>query len=192
MEITEKIWQAIVQCDPAYDGRFIYAVLTTGICCRPSCKSRAPKKENVRLFPDADQACRAGFRPCKRCRPCRQDSPMEEWIALIAEYIDNNFDKPLTLETLSNFAHSSPYHLLRSFKRLRGMTPGEYIQRTRINKAKELLTASDRKIADIGSTVGLPNPPHFITVFKKLTGCTPAGFRSSYRGEPRAAQRSAD
>ena len=48
--LTDEQWQAIISNDASYDGQFFYAVKTTGIFCRPSCKSRPPKKENVRLF----------------------------------------------------------------------------------------------------------------------------------------------
>lgn len=43
----EEKWQASLACDPAYDGRFFYGVKTTGIFCRPSCKSKSPKWENI-------------------------------------------------------------------------------------------------------------------------------------------------
>jgi len=56
--------------DPACDGRFTVAVVTTGISCRPSCRTgRQPKPHNVRFYPSPDDARAAGFRPCKRCRP---------------------------------------------------------------------------------------------------------------------------
>ncbi|MFX8129756.1 Ada metal-binding domain-containing protein, partial [Acinetobacter baumannii] len=55
--------------DPAYDGRFVYGVVTTGVFCRPSCGARPPREEHLRFFADNDAAAAAGFRPCKRCRP---------------------------------------------------------------------------------------------------------------------------
>ncbi len=58
-------WQAIILNDASYDGAFFYGVKTTGIFCRPSCKSRTPKKENVRVFQNAEQALLENFRPCK-------------------------------------------------------------------------------------------------------------------------------
>ncbi|WP_442870390.1 Ada metal-binding domain-containing protein [Aneurinibacillus sp. Ricciae_BoGa-3] len=64
-----EFWQAIVDCDQDYDGEFYYGVLTTGIFCRPSCKSRLPKINNVKLFQSIEDAENEGFRPCKRCRP---------------------------------------------------------------------------------------------------------------------------
>lgn len=68
MTEREKL-HSVLECDGAYDGRFFYAVRSTGVYCRPSCKSRPPKPENVEYFDSAAEAESAGYRPCKRCRP---------------------------------------------------------------------------------------------------------------------------
>ena len=62
--LTEAEWQALVARSP---GRLIYAVRTTGICCRAGCPARTPNRENVSLFDSREAAILAGFRPCKRC-----------------------------------------------------------------------------------------------------------------------------
>lgn len=62
-------WRAVTGADPCADGRFVYAVRTTGVYCRPTCPARRPRRANVRFFDTAAAAERAGFRPCKRCRP---------------------------------------------------------------------------------------------------------------------------
>lgn len=64
----DEMWNAVCNSDENYDGLFFYAVKTTGIFCRPSCKSKIPKKENICYFTSAEDAEKAGFRPCKRCR----------------------------------------------------------------------------------------------------------------------------
>ncbi len=63
--LTDEKWSAIIHNDASYDGAFYYAVKTTGIFCRPSCKSRVPNKENVLVFDTADAALEKHFRPCK-------------------------------------------------------------------------------------------------------------------------------
>jgi hypothetical protein len=82
-------WAAVVARDPRGDGKFVYAVRTTGVYCRPSCPSRLAKPENVVLFDGCEDAERAGFRACKRCRPSAASGPQQEpesEDALIARY----------------------------------------------------------------------------------------------------------
>lgn len=180
-QMPDEKWQAIISNDASYDGRFIYAVKTTGIFCRPSCKSKAPNKENVRLFENAEQARSAHFRPCKRCKPTGERLPDDEWVNVITQYIDSHYRESLTLDTLAEMCHGSPYHLQRTFKRVKGMTPIEYIQQTRMIKAKEYLAHTDRAVSDIASNVGMPNTSYFITLFKRKIGRTPSDYRHSKR-----------
>ncbi|MBG9797798.1 bifunctional transcriptional activator/DNA repair enzyme AdaA [Brevibacillus laterosporus] len=175
--LPDEKWQAIISNDASYNDKFFYAVKTTGIFCRPSCRSREPKKENVRIFLTAEEALSENFRPCKRCKPTGQRLPDVEWVAQITDYIKKNYSETLTLESLADICHGSPYHMHRTFKRIMGITPIEYIQQTRINKAMVYLIQSDKTIADIAMTVGMPNTPYFITLFKKVTGYTPKKFR---------------
>lgn len=176
-KMTEEQWQAILQNDAAYNDKFFYAVKTTGIFCRPSCKSKAPNRENTRIFQNAEQAIESGFRPCKRCKPTGERLPDKEWVAVMTEYIDKHYQEPLTLEMLAEVCHGSPYHLHRTFKKVTGITPVDYIQQKRIDQASEYLVTTDRAVADIGTHVGLPNTSYFITLFKKKTGHTPTQYR---------------
>lgn len=176
-QMTEEQWQAILQNDVAYNDIFFYAVKTTGIFCRPSCKSKAPNRENACIFQNAEQALAAGFRPCKRCKPTGERLPDKEWVALMTEYIDHNYMAPLTLETLAEVCHGSPYHLHRTFKKVTGITPVDYIQQKRIAKASDYLLTTEQAVAEIALRVGLPNTSYFITLYKKKTGYTPTQFR---------------
>ncbi|WP_010274609.1 bifunctional transcriptional activator/DNA repair enzyme AdaA [Paenibacillus senegalensis] len=179
--VSDEQWKAIVSNDAAYDGIFFYAVQTTGIFCRPSCKSKLPKRENIGFFQTAEQALAASFRPCKRCKPTGQRLPDEEWIAWVSEYINNHYYEALKLESLAQYSHGSPYHLHRTFKRIKGVTPLDYVQHIRIKQAKELLEKSDLAVAEIGASVGLANPSYFITLFKKKTGITPEQYRRQHK-----------
>src|SRR5690348_2896655 len=71
----EARWEALRRRDPAAEGTFFYAVATTGVYCRPTCAARLPRRENVTFHASREAAERAGFRPCKRCRPDRPPLP---------------------------------------------------------------------------------------------------------------------
>lgn len=175
--MTYEQWNAIITNDASYDGQFCYAVKTTGIFCRPSCKSRPPKRENITIFATVEEALMNHYRPCKRCKPTGERLPDAEWISLVTAYIDRNFMEELSLTYLAQMSHGSPYHLHRTFKKTTGLTPVEYIQQRRIECAKEILRSSNLTVSEIGKMVGLHNAPYFITLFKKLTGTTPAFYR---------------
>lgn len=175
--ISEEQWTAICTNDGSYDGRFYYAVRTTGIYCRPSCKSRPPKRSNAEVFPTSADAVSAGYRPCKRCKPAGERLPDEEWSAQIAAYVDRHYMEDIDLATLAEICHGSPYHLHRTFKKITGLTPLAYLQQTRMHHAARLLADTDSPISRIGELVGIRNTPYFITLFKKMNGLTPAAFR---------------
>ena len=176
---NEAQWQAILANDASQDGHFIYAVVTTRIFCRPSCKSRPPKRENVLVFATAEQARAAHFRPCKRCKPEGLRLPDQEWVEQIADYIDRHYPNKLTLEMLAEECHGSPYHLQRTFKRVMQMTPTEYLVRRRIHEAKRALVdaESPRTVAEIAREVGIGSAAYLITLSKKMTGITPNEYR---------------
>ncbi|PEJ34306.1 AraC family transcriptional regulator [Peribacillus butanolivorans] len=179
-DIPNDYWKAIVECDAAYDDHFLYGVKTTGIFCRPSCKSRVPNKENVQIFKNANMALEENFRPCKRCKPEGLNLPTDEWIEQITEWIEHHYSEPLTLNTLADISHGSPYHLQRLFKRMKGLSPTEYIQQLRLEKAIRMLESSEQPVTEIGLAVGFSSTPYFITLFKKKKGYTPSGYRKAY------------
>lgn len=181
--ITTEQWQAIVNNDSSYDGQFWYAVRTTGIFCRPSCKSKAPRSQNVTIFADPDQALIAQYRPCKRCKPTGERLPDQEWIAVITQYIDQHYTEPLTLHGLAEIGHGSPYHLHRTFKKVMNITPVEYIQRCRIDQACQELITTNHSMTAIGLNIGIPNTSYFVTLFKKKIGITPAQYRKQHHAD---------
>lgn len=183
VQIPQEYWKAIVENDSSYDDRFYYGVKTTRIFCRPSCKSRVPNRENVRIFQDAEQALAEKYQPCKRCKPDGLRMPDKEWVQQITEWIDQHYNESLTLQRLADMCHGSPYHLQRTFKRVKGFTPVEYIQQVRISEAMHSLTTSNQPVTEIGIAVGLANTPYFITLFKKKTGFTPAEYRKIHQWE---------
>jgi AraC family transcriptional regulator of adaptative response / methylphosphotriester-DNA alkyltransferase methyltransferase len=176
--MREEQWEAILKCDPLYDGIFYYAVNTTGIFCRPSCKSRTPRKENVIIFETAQAALAAGFRPCKRCRPDHPLGPDEELVRRTMTYIEAHYSEPLTLAAIAARQYVNPHHLHRTFKRRVGITPTQYLLHKRMSEAKRLLSTSALSITAISAVVGFTNVAHFSAVFHKQVGLSPSAYRN--------------
>src|SRR5579863_7000396 len=131
-------WNAVNARDRAMDGVFFYAVMSTGIYCRPSCPSKRPHRENVVFFRAREAAERAGFRPCRRCKPDLSDlsNPNAQMVEKVCRYIDTHPDDPLTLEALGRVLGISPFYLQRTFKALTGITPRAYADSRRLNSLK--------------------------------------------------------
>ena len=139
---VHTMWRAVVARDKRADGRFVYAVRSTGIYCRPSCPSRKPHRDRVEFFETPADAEQAGYRACRRCRPLESASP-DPWIDKIRRacvYLSNVDGHP-SLATLAARLGGSPYHLQRNFKRLVGLTPREYADACRLRSVKERLRA---------------------------------------------------
>jgi AraC family transcriptional regulator, regulatory protein of adaptative response / methylated-DNA-[protein]-cysteine methyltransferase len=140
----DQRWNAVVARDRRQDGEFVFAVATTGVYCRPSCPARRPQRENVTFFPRPDQAEKAGFRACLRCRPRSvSGNPQSDSAKEICRYIEQHLDEPITLERLGKAFHQSPFHLQRSFKAAVGITPREYADSCRMRLLKRNLQAGD-------------------------------------------------
>ena len=135
-------WRAVVTRDRQADGRFVYAVRSTGIFCRPSCPSRKPSRDRVRFFDTPADAERAGFRACRRCRPLEiaLSDPWIEKVRRACVYLSNVEGHP-SLATLADRLGGSPYHLQRNFKRIVGVTPREYAEACRLRAVKGRLKA---------------------------------------------------
>ncbi len=138
-DTDDRRWQAVCERDTRADGQFVFAVLTTGICCRPSCRSRRARRENVRFFADVAAAVAAGFRPCKRCQPDK-DYPQQQRVDKVAQACRLlEQDAPLTLEALAGQLAMSPFHFHRLFKSVTGMTPKAWQQAWRAQRPREAL-----------------------------------------------------
>jgi AraC family transcriptional regulator of adaptative response/methylated-DNA-[protein]-cysteine methyltransferase len=135
-------WQAVVARDANHDGKFVFAVSSTGVYCRPSCPARRPRPENVTFFREPDQAEKAGYRACLRCRPrAIGGNGTTETVKAMCRYIEQHLDEPLTLARLGSEFHQSPFHLQRTFKSVLGISPRAYADSCRMNQLKDNLRA---------------------------------------------------
>jgi AraC family transcriptional regulator, regulatory protein of adaptative response / methylated-DNA-[protein]-cysteine methyltransferase len=140
----DQRWDAVVGRDRAHDGEFVFAVATTGIYCRPSCPARRPRRENVAFYPHPEQAEKAGFRACLRCRPRSfSGNQQSDSVKAICRYIEQHLDEPITLDRLGRAFRQSPFHLQRRFKAAIGITPREYADACRMRLLKRNLQAGD-------------------------------------------------
>jgi AraC family transcriptional regulator of adaptative response/methylated-DNA-[protein]-cysteine methyltransferase len=135
-------WQAVLARDSSQDRNFVFAVSSTGVYCRPSCPARRPRRENVTFFRQSEQAEKAGYRACLRCRPkATGGNGTTEMVKAMCRYIEQHLDEPLTLARLGAEFHQSPFHLQRTFKSILGITPRAYADSCRLNQLKDNLRA---------------------------------------------------
>lgn len=184
MMIDDPIWQAIARRDQAADGKFVYAVDSTGIFCRPSCPSRRPKRENVRAYALADLARKAGYRPCRRCLPESQDSAADPILAKVKKtmaVLDREADLPPNLEDLGREVGASPYHLQRIFTRVVGISPRDYADALRLKRLKALLRNGDG-VAGALYEAGYGSASRLYEKSDAKLGMTPATYRKGGAG----------
>src|SRR5438876_6492212 len=142
MSSEQRWWNAVLARDAGRDGEFVFAVSSTGVYCRPSCPAKRPRRENVTFFRQPEEAERAGYRACLRCRPkAINGNAQAEMVKSICRYIEQHLDEPLTLERLASAFHLSPFHLHRRFKAVLGITPRAYADSCRLTSLKRNLQA---------------------------------------------------
>ena len=134
-------WQAVVDRDVTQDGKFFFAVSSTGVYCRPSCPARRPRRENVSFFTRPEEAEKAGYRACLRCRPKTVGNAQSNLVKAMCRYIERHLDEPTTLAQLAKEFHQSPFHLQRMFKAVLGISPRAYADSVRMDQLKEHLRA---------------------------------------------------
>ncbi len=174
----EEKYNAVVENDGNYDGFFYYAVKSTGIYCRPSCKSKTPKRENTLFFESNARAEHSGFRPCKRCRSdLLKFEPSKEIALKVKCVVDNMFSESTKLNNELNKVGLSQRQMIEVFKKEYGLTPKAYTDKLRLEEAKRQLIHSDNTIIDIALGLGFNSLSAFYRFFKECTKCTPKTFR---------------
>ncbi len=177
-----EMYDSVISNDESYDTIFFYAVKSTGIYCRPSCKSKAPKVENIEFFKTADEAIKAGFRPCKRCRSDLLDyKPMKDIAEKLKNLIDNMFSEIESLNTEMDKLGLSRKRMVEVFKDEYGKTPITYVNDLRYKEAVMLLEETDNEIIDIAYSVGFSSLSAFYKFFKERANMSPAAYRKGIR-----------
>ena len=175
----EACWTAFSRRDRDQDGRFVGAVLTTGIYCKPSCPARHPRRENVVFYPDGETARAAGFRACLRCRPDevgRDRQAVEAALTLMAQA-----EEPLALEALAGQVGYAPHHFHRLFKRATGVTPAAYARKLRADRLQAGLNGG-QKVTQAIYEAGYNAPSRAYADAGARLGMTPSAWRNGGRG----------
>jgi AraC family transcriptional regulator of adaptative response/methylated-DNA-[protein]-cysteine methyltransferase len=172
-------WAAVVARDHRADGAFFYSVETTGVYCRPSCGSRLANPKNVRFHETAADAARAGFRPCRRCRP--DQAPLEQLhaarVADACRMIETAEQMP-TLAVLANRAGLSPYHFHRVFKATTGVTPKAYAVAHRAKRVRDQLAAAGKTVTEAIYDAGFNSASRFYETSSQFLGMRPTDYRA--------------
>jgi AraC family transcriptional regulator of adaptative response/methylated-DNA-[protein]-cysteine methyltransferase len=175
-------WHAVASRDRTSDGAFVYGVRSTGVYCRPSCPSRRPRRDRVLFFDRPGDAERAGYRPCRRCRP--QDGAQgDPWVERIARAcgVLARSPRPLGLTALASQVGGSPWHLHRNFKRLVGLTPRQYAEACRLRRMKrKLRTGVDVTTAVVEAGYG--SGSRFYERAAPMLGMAPSQYRKGGAG----------
>jgi AraC family transcriptional regulator, regulatory protein of adaptative response / DNA-3-methyladenine glycosylase II len=188
----ERCYRAVDSRDQRFDGWFCTAVTSTGIYCRPSCPAMTPKRENVRFYPSAAAAQRAGFRACKRCRPdAAPGSP--EWDVradLVGRAMRLIGDGVVDRDGVPGLASRLGYterHLNRLLTAELGAGPLALARAQRAQTARILIETTDLGLAEIAFAAGFGSVRQFNDTILEVYAQAPSTLRERRRvtvGEP--------
>jgi AraC family transcriptional regulator of adaptative response/methylated-DNA-[protein]-cysteine methyltransferase len=177
-------YRAVLLRDRRADGSFVYAVRSTGIYCRPSCPSRKPRRERTTFFSTGAEAERAGFRPCRRCRPDATDAPslVERIVRAWAELAAGNEDGRVPLRALAAAVGSSPSHVQRTFQRVLGCSPRELSNGQRLDTLRRALKEK-KSVTEAIYEAGFGSSSRVYEQSSRRLGMTPAQYARGGAGE---------
>jgi AraC family transcriptional regulator of adaptative response/methylated-DNA-[protein]-cysteine methyltransferase len=174
-------WSAVIGRDAGADGRFVYAVASTGVYCRPSCPSRHPHRRNVSFFLTPTQAEAAGYRACRRCRPRELETDAVRRIREAQQYLERHLDERVTLERLGAAVGLSPYHLQRTFKRITGLSPRAWAGVRRMDRMKTGLRKGNT-VSRATYDAGFSTPSRAYDHSRRRLGMTPGSYQRGGAG----------
>ena len=180
----DRRWEAIERREDSADGAFVYAVRTTGIFCRPTCRSRRPNRANVAFFDDPEAAERAGFRACKRCEPSATRTKAEAGPASAVARACSMIEGSDPIPTLGDLAASvglSPAYFHRIFKKTLGVTPKEFAMSVRTRRLRDGLDRGET-IAGAIYGAGFGSIGRAYDESLEALGMTPGEYRNGGEG----------
>ena len=179
----EQLWQAVLSKDARFDGQFVFAVSSTGVYCRPSCPSRRAHRERVKFFDLPEAAEQAGFRACLRCQPQRARvlDPQIELVQRVCRVLNSSDSETVKLAELATHAGVSVFHLQRTFKRVMGISPRQYLAARRFGNFKSLVRKGDSVTSALYES-GFNSSSRLYEYAADELGMTPATYSRGGRG----------
>ncbi|HSV66269.1 MAG TPA: AlkA N-terminal domain-containing protein [Mycobacteriales bacterium] len=181
-EDFDRCYRAVQSRDRRFDGRFVTAVTSTGIYCRPSCPAQTPKPRNVRFYRVAAAAQAAGFRACRRCRPdAAPGSP--EWdvradlAARALRLIAAGAADDSGVTGIARRLAVSERHLHRTLVDEVGAGPLALARTRRAQTARLLVESTALPVSDIAFAAGFGSIRQFNDAFREAFGCAPSQVR---------------
>jgi AraC family transcriptional regulator, regulatory protein of adaptative response / methylated-DNA-[protein]-cysteine methyltransferase len=170
-----EMYRALLNKDASYEGIFYAAIKTTGIFCRPSCRARKPKRENVEFFTTTKEALQSGYRPCKICNPLEQPDQTPGYIRKVILDIENNPGQKLRDGDL-RARGIEPSRIRRWFLKHHGMTFHTYQRLYRINSAFKKIQNGE-SVTRTAYDTGYESLSGFTDSFKSVFGVSPKNSR---------------
>ena len=179
----QQLWTAVLSRDRSFDGRFVYAVRSTGVYCRPVCPSRRPGLAQVSFFAAPEEARSAGYRACRRCLPDRPGA--DAGLARRAcDYIDGYIEAHDALPPLAELSEAmgaAGSRLRRVFRQETGLTPTQYARGRRLERFKALLRDGENVSAALYNA-GYGSSSRLYENAAEQLGMTPASYRKGGAG----------
>jgi AraC family transcriptional regulator of adaptative response / DNA-3-methyladenine glycosylase II len=178
----ERRYRAVRGRDRRFDGRFVTAVRTTGIYCRPSCPAQTPRPENIRFYPRPAAAAAAGFRACQRCRPdaapgSRDWDVRADLAARALRGIESGVVDDDGVPGLARRLSVSERHLHRVLVAEIGVGPLALARTRRAQTARMLIEHTDLSLSTIAFSAGFSSVRQFNDVMRAEFGTPPGALR---------------
>lgn len=171
--------RAFYDRDESAEGIFLVGVKTTGIFCRPTCKARKPKPENISFYPDATAALHDGFRPCKLCKPLDSTLPPPPLVLQLREALEEDPTRRITEQDLVDRG-IEPSTARRQFRRYYGMTFHAYARARRMGMVLKNIGTGER-VTEAQFAQGFESASGFRDAVHRLFGAPPKNAAASTR-----------
>ena len=174
----ETLYTALQQRDSTFEGIFVVGVKTTGVFCRPTCRARMPKRENVEFFGSAKEALAHGYRPCKICTPLEYKGAPPTWLRPLLDEINQSPHVKLNDSHLRERG-LDPTRVRYWFKKQHGMTFQGYLRMLRIGQAFGRIKHGE-KVVSTAFDAGYQSLSGFAESFKKTADFSPSKSQDNH------------